>query len=128
MRAWPTARVLPWTDFKDLPWWYSQVKVVVSYSQDIPEWKEQAPNYVLLEAMATECKGVASNTAAMVHWLEGAPGVVHAPQGKAVELKEAIQKTLDLPESVGRENREYVISKFSNPVIAKKLMEVLEHA
>ena len=126
MSAWPMVKILGWKDFLELPWPYSQIKVVVAYSQDTPEWKEQAPNYVLLEAMSTGCKGIASDTASMVYWLKDAPGIIHVPQGKVIELKEGIQRALTLPNNVQEENREYVISKFSNPVMAKKLLEVLD--
>jgi len=135
VKAWPTVKVLGWKDFKELPWSYSQVKIVVAYSQDVTWWKEQAPNYVLLEAMATECLGVASDTAAMKYWLEGAPGIViveghEQPDGdlrldRVLRLKEGIQKALDMPDSIRKENREYVISKFSNKVIAQALIKVL---
>ena len=135
LQAWPMAHILEHKDFKELPWWYSQVKVVVAYSQDTTWWKEQAPNYVLLEAMATECLGVASDTAAMKYWLEGAPGIViveghEQPDGdlrldRVLRLKEGIQKALDMPDGIRKENREYVISKFSNKVIAQALIKVL---
>ena len=131
MRAWPTARVLPWTDFKDLPWRYSQVKVVVSYSQDIPEWKEQAPNYVVLEALSCGCRAVVSDTAAMKYWLEGCPGVTSVELNSLWSteeelLRRGIKKALDA--DVGDDGRDWVIDNFSNPIMAGKLLEVLEHA
>ncbi|GAI61852.1 unnamed protein product [marine sediment metagenome] len=60
-RAWPTVKVLEWKDFKELPWWYSQIQVMVAYSQDVPWWREQAPNYVVLEALLCGCRAITSS-------------------------------------------------------------------
>jgi len=133
IQAWPTVHILEYKDFKELPWWYSQIQVIVAYSQDVPWWREQAPNYVVLEALLCGCKAVTSDTAAMKYWLEGCPGVViveghEQPDGnlrldRVVKLREGIQRTLDI--EVTEASRKWVIDNFSNPVIAKKLLEVL---
>ena len=132
-RAWPTVQVLEWKDFKVLPWWYSQVKTIMAFSQDVPFWREQAPNYVALEALCCGCKVVVSDTAAMKYWLQGCPGVVvveghDQPDGdlrlgRIEELRKGIQQALDM--EVTEASRQWVVDRFSNPVTAKKLLEVL---
>ena len=133
-RAWPTVKVLGWKDFQELPWWYSQIQVIVAYSQDVPWWREQAPNYVVLEALSCGCKAVISDTNAMEYWLSGYPGVIVVSghdqpndtlrMDRVDKLKDGIQYVLDmeLPEDKGRQA---VIDNFSNPVMARKLLEVL---
>jgi len=123
--AWPTAQVCQWVPYLQLPWIYSQIEVLAAYSQDkLPYWAEQAPPYVAIEALSTQCKVVVSDTAASKHWLDGCPAVVHVPQGKITELKEAIERALDIQE----EGRSWVVKRFSNPVVARKLLEALENA
>ena len=132
-QAYPGVYVLEWKDFNELPWWYSQVKVVVAYSQDVPWWREQAPNFVVLEALSCGSKAVISDTAAMKFWLEGCLGVVlvegHEQPDKnlraerVIALREGIKKALDM--EVGDEGRRWVVERFSNAVVAKKLLEAL---
>ena len=133
LQAYPTACILDYIDFIDLPWKYSQVQVLVAYSQDIPQWNEQAPNYVVLEGLACGCKAVTSDTAAMKFWLQGAPGIVmveghlqYDPTiklGRVIALNKGINKALDM--KIGDEGRQWVMDNFSNPVLAKKLVETL---
>jgi len=133
LQAWPTVRILEQKDFKELPWWYSQIKVLVAYSQDISTWKEQAPNYVVLEALACGCKAVVSDTKAMEYWLRGCPGVVmvegHEQSGSELDpvkvdrLKTGIQRALEV--EVGEWVREWVGGRFSNQEVAKRLLEVM---
>jgi len=132
-RAWPTVKILDWKDFKELPWWYSQVKVIVAYSQDVPWWKEQAPNYVVLEALLCGCRAITSDTNAMEYWLNNCPGVVMVSghdqsddtlrMDRVDRLREGIQRALEV--EIENEGRQWVIDKFSNQVVAKKLLEVL---
>ncbi len=124
--ACPTAQMCEWTPYEMLPWLYSQIEVLVAYSLDnLPYWKEQAPNYVVLEAMSTKCKCVISDTPAMKYWLTGAPGVVCVAQRQIVELREGIKKALEMDSSLGEANREWVVERFSNEVVAKQLLGVL---
>ena len=135
IKAWPTAYLLDWKDYKELPWWYSQVEVVVAYSQDIPQWREQAPNYVVLEALSCGCKAVVSTTAAMVGWLAGCPGVTfvegheqpdeHLDPVKVDALREGINLALGEQFSAQPEARDMVIERFSNVAVARKLLEVM---
>jgi len=134
LAAWPTAHLLDWKDYRELPWWYSQGEVMVAYSQDVPFWREQAPNYVVLEALSCGCKAVVSTTAAMAHWLQGCPGVVFAPGHvhmgdyldpiKVSNLREAIGQALEYV-LWGDEGRQWVVDRFSNLAMARKLLEAL---
>ena len=137
LRAWPLASFLGWKDFKELPWWYSQVEIIVAFSQDVPHWREQAPNYVVLEALSCGCKCVVSDTASMGYWLEGCPGVVivegHEQPDNTLRiervdrLKEGIKYALAM-ELPNDEGRQMVIDRFSNLVVAKNLLKVLGDA
>lgn len=134
--AWPTFSWCPWTEFNLLPWRYSEMKVLVAFSQDVPFWREQAPNYVVLEALSCGCNVVISDTAAMKSWLEGTPGVFICPGHKQVgphldlvrthKLKDTIQEALDnFEEGAGRQA---VIDRFSCPVVAHELLEAFDGA
>lgn len=132
IQAYPGVCMLPWKDFKELPWLYSQLKVLVAYSQDVPHWREQAPNYVVLEALSCGSKVVTSDTAAMRYWLGGCPAAVvveghEQPDSnlrldRVKGLERGIQEALDM--EVGDEGRQWVIDRFSNPVVARRLLEV----
>lgn len=134
--AWPLTKYITGISYKEIPWYYSQLQVVVAYSQDVPWWREQAPNYVVIEALSCGCKAVTSDTAAMKYWLDGCPGVVvvegceqmiefHHPS-KSKWLKDGIIKAIEIPNKVS--GREWVKERFSSPVLAKKLIEELERA
>ena len=133
LQAWPTAMISNWVDYRELPWRYSQAQVVVGYSQDVPFWKEQAPNYTILESLSCRCRGVVSDTAAMAYWLKDCPAVViveghEQPDGdlranRVVALREGIQKALDMP--IGEEGRLWIKERFGSEVMARNLLEVL---
>jgi len=136
VRAWPTVKTLEWADFLQLPWSYSQIQVLVAYSQDTPNWREQAPNYVVLEALSCGSKVVISDTEAMDYWLEGCPGHIvvlghNQPDDtlrmeRVDHLRRGIKEALGM--EVGEEARDWIIERFSNQVMAKKLLEALENA
>ena len=132
IRAWPTVKVLEWKDFRELPWCYSQARIIVAFSQDIPYWREQAPNYVALESLACGCGVVISDTPAMKYWLEGCPTTVvvegheqvssDLDLGRVIRLKEGIQKALEM--EIKEEGREWVCERFSNQRVAQRLLEL----
>jgi len=134
-QAWPGVRIIDWTPFDRLPWMYSQVQVVVAFSQDVPHWREQAPNYVVLEALSCGCKVVTSDTAAMGFWLEGRPGVIQVKGHKQPDadlrleriygLRDGIQRALEV--EVGNEAREWVKTRFSNRNLAHGILEAFEY-
>lgn len=135
-QAWPTVQVLEWKDFRELPWWYSRLQVIVAFSQDVPWWREQAPPYVMLEAMSCQCAGVVSSTAASTYWLGSAPGVIHVEGhsqpdevirlDRTLRLRKGIQAALEITEAMRICNRDYVISRFSNKVVAENLLRFFQ--
>lgn len=137
-QAWPTFQASEWTPWINLPWVYSQIKVLVAYSQDVPYWHEQAPNYVVLEALSCGCNVVISTTPAMVHWLHDEPGVFivkgHKQQGKDLDLtriwglRSGIQMALDSFDPEDDAGRQMIIDRFSSPVLARELINTFEEA
>ena len=125
--AWPTAKILPWWDWRQLPWAYSTVRVIVAYSQDTPYWREQAPPYVAVEAMACECAVVASDAGSIPFWLDGCSGASVVPQNDTLKLRETIRIALDNWEARGKVGRSWVHEKMSSPIVAKELIRCLEN-
>ena len=128
--AWPTARVLAWQDYLRLPWWYSQVKVIVTYSQDVESWREQAPPYVSVEGLCCRCAVVTSNAGSIPFWLGGkfatpCPGVKIVPQNDMAALKIAIGEAVASYKEDDIRGREWVEQYLSSRVIAQKLVEAL---
>lgn len=132
VQAWPTFQKADWTPFIQLPWVYSQIKTLIAFSQDIPYWREQAPNYVVLEALSCGCNVVISSTPAMKSWLDGYPGVYvaegHKQQGVGLDLvrirnlKEAIQMaTENFEEGAGRQ---MIIDRFGSQNHANRLINM----
>ena len=60
-QVWPTTERVPWTPWLRLPWEMSRCRVVVTFSLDRPQWREQAPNYVTCEAISAGAAVVTSN-------------------------------------------------------------------
>jgi hypothetical protein len=131
--AWPQAHILPWASYRNLPWFLSELQVLVAYSLDTPNWKEQAPNYMALEAISCGCKIVHSDTPAMHEGLEGCPAAVEAaganrdlePGLRILNLTKAIQEALERkvdPEAA----RLWVIERYGQAAVAKALISKLE--
>ena len=127
--VWPTARFLEWKSWLELPWWYSQAKTVVCFSQDTPYWHEQAMPYVAVEALSCGARAVVSTGGAIPFWLgpngfteEGAP-VVIVDQHSVGDLRAALILSVDEPIPPGRA---WVEKHLSSRVIARRLMEELE--
>lgn len=133
--AWPTTRVLAWQDYLQLPWWYSMCQIVVSYSQDAPQWREQAPPYVSVEAICCGAFSIVSDAGSIPFWhreyakYAGTnPGVVIVSQNSIAALKNAIaywvnhEEARELRASAGRK---WVEENLSSKVIAKRLIECL---
>ena len=131
--AWPTARVLAWQSYESLPWWYSMCKIVVNYSQDVPQWREQAMPYTSMEAICCGVFSIVSDAGSIPYWhreFAGEnPGVRIVPQNSLTELKSTIEEclsaTIAREESV-KAGREWVEENLSSKVIAKRLVECLE--
>ena len=129
--AWPTARVLPWMPYTQLPWWYSQCQVVVCYSQDTQVWREQAMPFVSVEATCCGALAIVSDAGSIPFWhtkFAGInPGSVLVPQDNVLELKKQIQYALECEnrKQLAQEGREWVEANLSSKVIAQRLVEVL---
>lgn len=130
--AWPTTYYAEWTPYLKLPWVMSQMKVLVAFSQDVPYWREQAPNYTVIEALSCGCNAVVSDTPAMKYWLEDCPGVTivegHKQQGsllnpvRAHKLKSGIsQRLMGFEENAARQ---YVIDRWGLDAMARELEEL----
>lgn len=130
---WPTARILEWKSWLELPWWYSQAKTVVCFSQDTPYWHEQAMPYVAVEALSCGARAVVSDAGAIPFWLgpdgftpEGAPAVTIVDQHSTGALRSALILGVDEPTPPG--GRAWVEKHLSARVIACRLLEKLEKA
>ena len=108
-------------DYNQLPAFFNRAKIHLSPSVDVPFWREQAGNYSNVESLSCGLSVVTSNSAAIVEWLDGCPSVTFVPQNDATALREAIQRI----ETPGR-GREWVKEKYSNEVVAKRLIEIFE--
>lgn len=132
--AWPTTRVLAWQEYLRLPWWYSMAKIVVNYSQDIPQWREQAMPFTSMEAICCGAFSIVSDAGSIPYWhryFAGEnPGVKIISQGSITELKQAISESLKYPElreDAVKLGREWVEENLSSKVIAKRLIECLSN-
>ena len=132
LAAWPATWVLEWQDYRALPWWYSQMKTVVCYSQDTPWWREQAMPYVSMEALSCGAFPIVSDGGSIPFWhreFAGAnPGVEVVPKGDPAALRDAIMACLDDTERTARavaEGRAWLEEHLSNRAIARSLAEAL---
>jgi len=133
--AYPKAHFLEWQPWERLPWWYSQVQVVVCYSQDnVIQWKEQAMPYVLVEAIASGCVGVASDAGSIPFWNRvyagENPAVKIVSQTSITALRTAIEQWLDM-DTISRNRvvshgREWVMENLGAITIARKLIEAFD--
>lgn len=134
LQAYPLAKVLEWVPYERLPWHYSQCKVVVCFSQDVPgQWMEQAMPFVSCEAMSSGCAVVVSDAGSIPFWHGGgfcasSPAVI-TPQddteGLGVVLRNLLQKDR-LRNELADLGRPWVEQHLSSPVIAKRLIQAFE--
>lgn len=133
--AWPKTAWLEWKPWEQLPWWYSRIRIVVTFSQDTPFWREQAPNYVTCEAMCCGAAVVTSDGGSIPFWLQrGAaecPGAIVVPQQNTIMLARVLDALVRDPERTAKmalEGRAWVEEHLSTRVLARKLAEELESA
>ena len=131
--AWPTTRFLEWTDYLQLPWKYSQAKIVVCYSQDTDYWREQAMPYVAMEAICCGAVAIVSDAGAIPFWANSFaglnPGLDLAPQNEPETLHRIIEEALveeALREYQALAGREWIEENLSSRVIAKELIDAFE--
>ncbi len=99
---------------------YRQSKVVVTPSRDTPQWKEQFSPFCNVEALLSGCSVVASDSAAMVEWLAGGPGIVFFRMGNYDGLEHAVGVSIK-NWTLNREGRNWAIEKFGTEAVARRL-------
>lgn len=130
--AWPLVQALPWKPWLELPWWYSQCKVVVCPSLDTPYWREQAMPYVAVEAMACGARAVVSDGGSIPFWMMEFSPTIPAPvsmvaQGRAGMLSQAIEEALNEPDTE-QKGREWVVNNLGHMTIARQLIDAFGEA
>jgi len=128
-RAHPNATFVSGVDYAELPPYYQRARVFCSYPYDTPTWVEQAGNYTNLEALACATPVVTSDAGAIPEWLEGCGGAAVLPQRNPDLLRSVIGDLLrdgGERERMGLAGRRFVVERYENSVVAKKLMEALE--
>lgn len=129
--AWPTAEVVKWKDYLELPWWYSMAKIVVCFSQDTEYWKEQAMPYVAMEALSCGALPIVSDAGSIPYWLNGGyaspcPGVWIVPSHSTGLLKQAISSALGDEKQRAQmvaEGREWLRAVLSTETVAKRVAQ-----
>jgi len=113
-------------DWHKMGMYYRNAKIVVTPSRDTPAWKEQFSPFSNVEGLLSGCSVVASDSAAMVEWLDGCPGVRFFHRGEFDVLESEVRLELD-GWTVNSEGRAWAEQKFGTPAVAEKLIEVLEN-
>jgi len=126
--AYPDTTFVTNTPYEQLPEIFNSAKVSVQFSHSVPGWKEQAGNYVNLEAMSCALPVVTSNCGAIPEFLEGSKAYM-VKERDTDGLKRAIDELLllndDERRKLGLMNREFILQRFSNEKVASKLVEAL---
>jgi len=76
-----------------------------------------------VEALFCGLSVITSDSLAIVEWLKGCPGVIFVPQKDVNALRNAMK---DGGKLAPPEAREWVIKRYSNKVVAGKLIKILE--
>ena len=136
LQAWPAAKILDWVDYRELPWRYSQAQVLICFSQDTENWREQAMPFISCEAMACGCAVIVSDAGSIPFWHSTYPGpndpspAVVVPQGAVETLGRAIRGLLAKPalrEELADKGRPWVERNLSSPIIARRLMDAFNY-
>lgn len=111
--------------YMELPEIYNKAEVSVQFSYSTPKWKEQC-NFVNLEAMACGLPIISSRCGSIPEYLEGSE-VCLVEERDVNGLRTAINQLLGLShkerENIGIKNRDFVVGRYSNRVVAEKLLE-----
>jgi hypothetical protein len=131
--AWPATRFLEWTPYLELPWKYSQTKLVVCYSQDTDYWREQAMPYVAMEAICCGAAAIVSDAGSIPFWVRRFAGTNRGTclvaQNDTADLKRAIEDVLLSEkdrEALVSSGRQWVEENLSSKVIARRLVDEFE--
>ena len=109
-------------EYDKVPEFLNRAGTHLAPSIDTKYWKEQAGNYANLEALFCGLSVITSDSAAIVEWLEGCPAVKFVPQKDVESLREAMVN----PPKIVRGSREWVMKRYSNEVVAGKLIKIME--
>ena len=110
-------------EYTQIPIFLNRARCQICYSQDTRFWKEQAGSYSNVEALFCGLSVITSDSAAIVEWLKGCPGVIFVPQKDVDALRDAMK---DGGKLAPPEAREWVMKRYSNKVVAGKLIKILE--
>lgn len=125
--AYPNVTIVSDAPYAEVPTIMGRTKIFVSYPYDTPQWKEQFAAYSNIEALASGCVVITSDTAAIKEWLGKSPSIV-LPMKRADLLKALIESLLrhdDFRKEIGKKSVEFV-KKFDNDVIAQKLYKIFD--
>jgi len=123
--AYPETTFVTNASYMELPEIYNKAKVSVQFSYSTHKWKEQC-NFVNLEAMACGLPIISSKCGSIPEYLEGSE-VCLVEERDVNGLRTAINQLLGLSrkerERIGIKNRDFVVGRYSNRVVAEKLLE-----
>ena len=122
-KAYPKAKFVSDASYFEVPKLLSRAKLFVSFPYEIETWKEQG-GYAYLEALSCETPIICSESGSLPEWLSGCIAVRFVEQKNVRDLKEAIQQELNFTDSFDRggKGRDFVLKRYSNQVVAKKLL------
>jgi len=115
--------------YEEMPTIYNRGLIHVAPSYATPRWVEQNMPYSNAEALSCGVPCVTTRSGAIPEYLEDCPGVVLIPEKDEGILKDVVDHLLsdkDGLKEMGRAGREWVLKNYSNKVIAKRLIQILE--
>ncbi|GEM_PF-1413296 len=121
--------VLPWTDNKDLPGYFSNSDIFIYLSQRYRGWEEQF-GYSIAEASSSGIPVISTRTGSIEDLVtDGQTGILVDPDDSrgivSAILKLAEDRNLRI--SMGNAGREHIKNNFSHEIIAKKLENFLRN-
>jgi glycosyltransferase involved in cell wall biosynthesis len=111
--------------YQGMPEWLNDIECLIIPSQDTKEWREQWPA-LIAEALACETPVVAYDAGNIKEHYGECEAVKFVMQGGVTAMEFEIKKVLDDRQRLGKIGREFVMNKFSNEVVAKKLLNAFE--
>ncbi len=126
-QAYPDTVFMTDIPYDTVPLVLSQTRIFVTYPHENDYWAEQWLSYAVVEAMASGCCVITSDTKSVKSWAKDSP-IILVPMHNPEKLKEEIIGLL------GNRNRQAELSlecqkfsqQFDNKVIAQKLYKIFE--
>ena len=110
--------------YHELPAVYNSAKIFVSIPYTTSRWKEQSGSYTNLEAMACCLPVITTGSGAIREYLKDkAFYIVEGDLTGLVEHISTLMSDINLRESSGIAGRKLILDRYTNKVIAEKLME-----